>query len=221
MNPYEVLGVPPTATAEEVKAAYRTRAQATHPDKPGGSEEEFKAVGAAFTLLADPAARSRYDEFGDASPGLTVAQEAEQVLASIFEQFLEANVQEPPLQSMRGAMKGAEDEQKKELGKAKRTRDKTAKLLKALKRKVPGPSTLTDVLVAQQKRADQKVALITRQLAVIAQVLLSIDQWEDSTPAPSTPKGLQDYANAAQNPVTQESLNRVFNSFFGKGWNQS
>lgn len=142
------------------------------------------------------------------------------MLASIFEQFLEANVQEPPLQSMRGAMKGAEAEQKKELGKAKRTRDKTAKLLKALKRKVPGPSTLTNVLVAQQKRADQKVALITRQLAVIAQVLLSIDQWEDDSPQ----NGLSKEERISQLYGTQanpEGFSRAFESFFGKGWNQS
>jgi uncharacterized protein YunC (DUF1805 family) len=60
---YDQLGVEPTATQQEIDAAYRTAAKHLHPDA-GGSEEEFKRVGTAATVLRDPAARARYDSTG-------------------------------------------------------------------------------------------------------------------------------------------------------------
>lgn len=64
---YDVLGISPTATAPEIKKAYRRRAMETHPDKhPNDPEAEskFQAVGEAYQVLSDPRLRSQYDEFG-------------------------------------------------------------------------------------------------------------------------------------------------------------
>lgn len=61
---YELLGVEPTATQEDVGRAFRRRAATEHPDKhPGDSaaEERFKELAAAFHVLSDPDARRRYD----------------------------------------------------------------------------------------------------------------------------------------------------------------
>jgi DnaJ-class molecular chaperone len=63
-TPYEVLGVKPTATADEIRAAYRKLAKELHPDlHPGkpASEDRFKSVTAAYDLLSDPEKRARYD----------------------------------------------------------------------------------------------------------------------------------------------------------------
>lgn len=63
-NPYEVLGVAPTASADEIKKAYRRLARKLHPDlNPGdkAGEEKFKDVANAYRLLGDPGKRKRFD----------------------------------------------------------------------------------------------------------------------------------------------------------------
>src|SRR5437764_7747976 len=63
-TPYEVLGVKPDATADEIRKAYRKLAKQFHPDlNPGkpAAEARFKAVSAANDLLSDPEKRARYD----------------------------------------------------------------------------------------------------------------------------------------------------------------
>jgi curved DNA-binding protein len=77
---YDVLGVPKTAAADEIKKAYRKLAKDLHPDKnPGNkkSEERFKKVNQAFDALHDPKKRALYDEFGE--DGLREGFDAEKV----------------------------------------------------------------------------------------------------------------------------------------------
>lgn len=67
---YEVLGVPKTATADEIKKAYRTLAFKYHPDRNAGdavAEEKFKEVNAAYDVLGDEKKRRNYDLTGNAS----------------------------------------------------------------------------------------------------------------------------------------------------------
>ena len=62
---YKVLGVPDTATAKEIKSAYRKLSRKLHPDaNPGdaASEERFKEVSAAYDVVGDDAKRKEYDE---------------------------------------------------------------------------------------------------------------------------------------------------------------
>jgi len=60
MTLYETLGVPADASLDEIKAAWRRTARATHPDA-GGSEAAFVAAESAYATLSDPWLRSEYD----------------------------------------------------------------------------------------------------------------------------------------------------------------
>ena len=66
---YEVLEVEKTASAEEIKKAYRKKAIQYHPDKNPGdkvAEEKFKEAAEAYDVLSNPDKRTRYDQFGHA-----------------------------------------------------------------------------------------------------------------------------------------------------------
>ena len=62
---YKILGVSKSATAAEIKKAYRHLAQQHHPDK-GGDAEQFKKINEAYQVLSDPKKRQAYDQFGTA-----------------------------------------------------------------------------------------------------------------------------------------------------------
>jgi curved DNA-binding protein CbpA len=61
MNYYNILGVNPTDTKEQIKKAYRKLALQHHPDK-GGNAEKFKKISVAFEILFNDEARRDYDE---------------------------------------------------------------------------------------------------------------------------------------------------------------
>ena len=63
-NYYDILGVSKTATADEIKKAYRTLAFKYHPDRNQGNaeaEEKFKQISAAYDVLGDETKRRQYD----------------------------------------------------------------------------------------------------------------------------------------------------------------
>lgn len=89
---YDILGVARDATQRDIKAAYRKRAAASHPDK-GGSDAEAQAINEAWETLGDPDRRARYDATGQVegvaptmSPGETIFMETlESVMRAVVD----------------------------------------------------------------------------------------------------------------------------------------
>ena len=68
---YATLGAPRTATADEIKKAYRKLAKQYHPDvsKEKNAEERFKEINEAHQTLSDPEKKAAYDQLGQYKPG--------------------------------------------------------------------------------------------------------------------------------------------------------
>src|SRR3990172_72731 len=66
---YDILGVSKTASAAELKSAYRKLALEWHPDrnKSAEAESKFKEINEAYQVLSDPKKKTTYDQFGHAA----------------------------------------------------------------------------------------------------------------------------------------------------------
>eukprot|EP01119_Soliformovum_irregulare_P005720 TRINITY_DN1746_c0_g1_i1.p1 TRINITY_DN1746_c0_g1~~TRINITY_DN1746_c0_g1_i1.p1 ORF type:complete len:416 (-),score=80.54 TRINITY_DN1746_c0_g1_i1:14-1261(-) len=62
---YEVLGLEPSATDDEIKRAYKLLALKYHPDKNPDAGDKFKEISGAYDVLSDPQKKKIYDKYGD------------------------------------------------------------------------------------------------------------------------------------------------------------
>ncbi len=93
LNPYQVPGVAPSADAETIKAAYRRKAKALHPDA-GGDPDRFAEATLAYDVLMDAKRRKLFDETGkiDQRSDESKEQAARQVLFDMLAHALMGEV---------------------------------------------------------------------------------------------------------------------------------
>lgn len=181
MTHYETLGVPPDATAEDIKKAYRRRSSKAHPDK-GGNTELMAAVNQANDVLSDAERRQRYDETGDDDQPETMEQRAMQSLTRFFDMVLEedGNLIALVRENMRIGEENAMDEIKtltRKVTRLSRRRDKI---------KVKSGVNLVHMLIdGQVATANRRIAALEDAVAVnkIAKKLL--DEYVSDEPVPA------------------------------------
>lgn len=76
IDPYEVLKVEKTATAEDIKLSYRILSKEHHPDK-GGDADKMAEIAEAYAILSDPVKKAEYDETGKVSGPVSFEQEVD------------------------------------------------------------------------------------------------------------------------------------------------
>lgn len=94
---YEVLGVTKTATAEDIKKAYRSLAMKYHPDRNSepDAEDKFKEAKEAYECLSDHAKREAYDQFGHQEPGQHHARGGFSNFEEMFKRHFRQQQQKP------------------------------------------------------------------------------------------------------------------------------
>ncbi|CAK5278241.1 unnamed protein product, partial [Mycena citricolor] len=121
---YDILGITPTATTDDVKKAYRRMAIKHHPDKNPDdphAEERFKEIAIAYQTLSDEALRKKYNEFGSkesAPEGGFV--DPEEVFGAIFggDKFIPIIGTISLARDMKAALQEADEAEQEELEKA-------------------------------------------------------------------------------------------------------
>lgn len=86
-NLYNILGVSPAASGDEIRRAYRALAMRHHPDRNAGSEARFNAINKAYELLSDPVKRAEYNQSLNNRIILDPAEEALLLWQSLFNRY--------------------------------------------------------------------------------------------------------------------------------------
>jgi curved DNA-binding protein CbpA len=199
-NLYDTLGVPRDAKPRDIKAAYRKRAAAAHPDK-GGSDVELQAINAAWDTLGDPEKRRRYDETGEVTGATATMSRGEERFLQALDEVLQGMLSDRSEQTVNIAVTV-----KRSLIRAKRKTAETIEAMEAAIAKVEkqlgryglveDPRTMKPIEVENfiesrllAVKADLTIGLegLRRDLSAYSDALVCCDRYRDANP-PEQPR---------------------------------
>ena len=179
---YDILGLPPDASPDDIKAAHRAKAKQHHPDA-GGDAERFGEIQRAYDVLSDPEKRDRYDATGSTdarNPADVIESEAR----DFFAQILIAAVDDPWAGRIDIIARGKQKVEGERASINQQIKDAKARIVKAEKmaarfKAKPGKPDLAAGIYATVKRdLQQAVANGERRLAVMARLEELLDGYE-------------------------------------------
>lgn len=203
---YETLGVEEGAKPEEIKRAYRRKAQKAHPDK-GGVQKDFETLNRAYECLIDPVRRLNYDATGQDKTERPIEQEVDSLLLGIFQQLIESPGDDGFIKKARAILLNKKGEGIRHLAKVKqvqagfvakrdRVKMKSSSTGSGQARSTPHrqaqdrsgqvDNLFHRLIDAAVQQGDETRAAVEKQLALIDRALLSIDAYED-VPIPIEP----------------------------------
>lgn len=165
---YEVLGVEPDATEDEIKDAYHARALEAHPDH-GGSVDEFKAISRAIAVLGDAEKRQHYDETGCAD-SMSIDPVREIICNLVNECFLQQQMPDDPIRWMQEQIDCMRETHSSELTagsfRLKQLRQRLEKFSKsnAESKNKPAVTLITGVMRSAIRDQERSIATSNQQL---------------------------------------------------------
>lgn len=184
---YQVLGVPPTAPAAQIKKAWRKLAQFTHPDREGGDEARYKAIQTAYDVLGDPERRAKYDATGETTvPDVNaeMLQELAQLFFAVIDGAQSVETQDV-VREVRGHLEaGAKQVAKDRKGFEAKMR-KAVNAKERLKYKGVGRNVLSDMLDAQQGEHIRAIEICDTKAKKLAQMTEILKGYDYATETPA------------------------------------
>lgn len=209
MNHYETLNIKPDATPDEIKSAYRAKANETHPDK-GGDAAEFAPVATAYKTLIDPELRLLYDTTGS-DKRTPIEVEVQNILMAMFNDAL---AQDGDFEMLAYIKKKVDDGGKQIPVEVKRLKDRQKKLTKKRgKITSKGVNLFQQLCDAELRNIDGQLANLDHQSVVHKAVVKAIREYKEDWEKPTPRKSFQTIADLLQAERQANYATHVFDPF--------
>lgn len=190
MNPYEILGVKNTATAAEIKKAYRRASKAHHPDVkgPDGDVQAFREIQESYDVLSDPDLRAEYDRTGRMPKAQPLADQIQAMVLGVYAENLKSAIIQSQgdcshVQLLQGTRDHFAKKKADHEGNAKMMRKNRAAVEKQQGRishkKKNGPTIFDDLLADQLRQFDEAIQATAAEIVTIDKCLVYLEDFQE------------------------------------------
>ena len=188
-NLYKVLALAKTATAEEIKAAFKRLAGKHHPDK-GGNKVEFQEIQHAYAVLSNPKRKQIYDNTGEDKQGIDPMGEARSNLGMMFTSVIQQDQKGDIIAIVEKLIDHNISRGTAELADLKSKRESLQKKLGRIVNKDQSSGNLYEgILHSQIGEIKVNIEKIEHFCEICSKMRDLLESYEDTTPDVTTPDG--------------------------------